>query len=178
MGIDRLNTDIRSFIHAPSRRDILRGLAGAGYGSGIARWSSTADARKNRKRKKRTQKAEPNAFGCVDVGSFCKKDGQCCSGVCQGKKDKRRCKAHNVLDCPAGADQCAQAAMACGPTGDGHCYQTTGQASFCTDYVVCNLCERDTDCQALDFGPGAACVVCANCPSPGNTACAMAAPAG
>lgn len=31
-------------------------------------------------RKKHKKKARKNAFGCVDVGKFCKNGGQCCSG--------------------------------------------------------------------------------------------------
>jgi hypothetical protein len=40
----------RSLASAPSRRDVLRGLAGMGLGLGMARWPSTAETKKKRKR--------------------------------------------------------------------------------------------------------------------------------
>jgi hypothetical protein len=62
-----------------------------------------ADARKRRKPRKRKQRAAaPNAFGCIDVGDLCQNDGQCCSGICDGKKGKRTCRAHDAGTCTAG----------------------------------------------------------------------------
>ncbi len=29
--------------------------------------------------------------GCVHVNRRCKKSGQCCSGICKGKKGRKRC---------------------------------------------------------------------------------------
>lgn len=39
-------------------------------------------SRKGRRSKKKTP--ELNRFGCVDVGGFCRDNGQCCSGICSG----------------------------------------------------------------------------------------------
>ena len=89
----------RSLTSALSRRDVLRGLAGTGIGLGIARWSAPADARKKRKRRKKAKKAKPNAYDCLDVGDPCKNADHCCSGICQGKKGKKKCQAHGMGTC-------------------------------------------------------------------------------
>ena len=47
-----------SLTNMPSRRDVLRGLAGAGLGLGIARWQATTGAKKKRKNKKKERKSE------------------------------------------------------------------------------------------------------------------------
>lgn len=175
MVTDRMNTDIRSLMHAPSRRDLWRGLAGAGLGLGTARWQLTAEAKKKRKHKKRKKKAKPNAFGCVNVGNFCKNSGQCCSGICAGKKGKT-CQAHDASTCQAG-----QTVVACGGVDTfcttsggetGACTTTSGNAGYCTKTANCFACSRDADCEAV-CGPQAACLPCAlSCTATGGTACA------
>jgi hypothetical protein len=143
-----------------------RSLAGA-LGLSTAGRSGWVEAKKRKRRKKR--KVKLNDFGCVNVGQFCKEAEQCCSGICQGKKDKRRCAAHNVDDCPAGADSCLEGLDLC---TNGFCYQTTGEASFCAGGGICHDCTRDTDCE-LDWGEGAACVVCPVCAA--GTSCVSVA---
>jgi hypothetical protein len=157
------------------------GLAAGGLAAallGVAPGTNT-DAKKKKRKKKKPQ---VNAFGCLDVGKACGgNSGLCCSGICQGKKpkkgklDKSRCVGHNVLDCPDGADTCQDAPVSCGTGGDGLCFHTTGQASFCASGGGdCFACTKDVECEA-DFGPGAACVGCAEFCAVTGTACQPAA---
>lgn len=155
-----------------SRRGLWGIATGVGLGAATARLPITADARKKGKRKK-TPKLKLNAFGCVNVGGFCKNGGQCCSGICQGKKGKKRCVAHNAGECQANEDSCAGVNALCGGNS-GICGRTTGKASFCGNSGLCRTCKKDTDCEA-EFGLGAACIVCSACEETGGTACGAAA---
>lgn len=165
----------RMLAAAASRRVALRTLlVGSTIAAGLGRLGLNKAADKKKKRKK----LKKNAYGCVNVGGTCRgKDSACCSGICQGKnpkkgeKDTSTCMAHNVLDCPAGANTCQGLPVACGTNG--LCNQTTGQASFCAAGGNCKTCKKDADC-APTHGPGAACAVCAGCPAPG-TVCLSAA---
>ena len=155
MDDNRFDDVIRAF--AASRRSLLGGTLAAA----VALGSATVEARKKRKgRKKRG--AKPNKFGCLDVGQKCDgKDGRCCSGICEGTGAASRCVAHNELGCEAETATCSEF-VACGT--DGSCFLTTGKAAFCADYNTCDCtpCKKDTDCEGR-FGPGAACIVCADC---------------
>ncbi len=153
-----------------SRRTLLGGgLAVAGG------WLCRPHIAARKKRGKRS-KLKRNVYGCVNVGGACRgKDAVCCSGACQGKKPRKgkkdisRCVAHNVGDCPAGADSCLEGVTLC---TNGLCYQTTGQTAFCAAGGVCFDCKRDADCEPV-FGEGAACGVCPDCV--GDTSCLFAA---
>lgn len=168
---------------AQSRRSLLGGaLALAGGWLGIA---NTAARKKHKKKGKKAKPPKPNAYGCFGVGKACKNESQCCSGICEGKKGKRNCAAHDVAICQVDSDICSSGqAVLCGTTNP-HCActLTTGNAPFCGDFTdfpgdtLCRDCRQDTDCEA-DFGPGAACVVysrlCGDiCPDTG-TACVPA----
>lgn len=129
----------------------------------------TIEAKKKKKRKKnKKNKPDTNAFGCLNVGQHCNgKDDKCCSGVCdgkkpkKGKKDKSTCVAHNVGPCQDAFDVCAGVAVPCSAGDQGGCFKTTGNAPFCgAGDTPCLPCKRDSDCVALGFGFGAACVVC------------------
>ncbi len=131
-------------------------------------------------KKKNRKKPKNNAFGCLNVGKACNgKNAKCCSGVCQGKrpkkgdKDKSECKAHNVGSCRANQDNCVASTGPCGT--EGACFRTTGNASFCGGNGVCLACKKDTECEALGFGVGAACAVCIECQATGGTGCSPAA---
>lgn len=119
--------------------------------------------------RKRKKKVAFNAFGCVDVGRFCRSAAQCCSGICRGKKRKRRCRAHDTGGCPVGFSGliCANPTTRVCTTSTGKpgaCYTTTGKAGYCGSAVSCVACTKDADCQAIPFlGGRAACVVCENC---------------
>jgi hypothetical protein len=165
----------RSMRSLPSRRDIVRGLAGAGLGLGTVRLSDAVEAKnrngkKNKKKGKSKKHHQPvvNQFGCLNVGQPCKGDSTlCCSGICEGtapkkgKPDTSRCAAHNTGACTAQFDGCQSLVIGCGTAG--FCFRTTGQASFCGGPGgECRACARDTDCEP-SHGPGAACVVCDDC---------------
>jgi hypothetical protein len=130
---------------------------GVGIGVAGVRWPEVT-AKKQRKKKK---KARPNAFGCLDVGDPCKNADQCCSGICEGKKGKRKCRAHGAGSCQTDYDGCNGLVAVCGTAG--FCFRTTGNASFCGGPGGnCMVCAKDADCEPT-HGPGAACVVCAGC---------------
>jgi hypothetical protein len=149
---------------------VLAGLAGI-----LPAWATpgslTVQAKKHkhkRKRKNKNKKPENNAFGCLNVGQHCNgKDAKCCSGVCdgkkpkKGKKDKSTCVAHNTGPCQDTFDVCLGVAVPCSVNDLGGCMKTTGNAPFCAvGSTPCVPCKRDSDCVALGFGFGAACVVC------------------
>ncbi len=154
----------------PSRRDVMRALAGLGLGLGAAHLPDLAAARK--KRKHRTRKGKPNEFGCLSVGQRCTKADQCCSDICQGKKGKKSCRAR-------GSGTCDQQALAfcevtdsqpaiCNGNDNCRCFRTTAGSSFCADSTgsnnpgFCVDCTKDADCAALGFPPGSACLPLSN----------------
>jgi hypothetical protein len=174
---DQFDHWTRILAAAASRRVALRSLVRSTVAAGLGRLGLDQAAAKNKRNKRK--KLKKNAFGCVNVGGRCRgKNAACCSGICQGKKPKKgekdtsRCVAHNVLDCPAGANSCQGLPVACGTNG--LCNQTTGRASYCGRGGTCFACTKDVDCAPVE-GPGAACVVCPLlCPEPG-TFCAAPA---
>jgi hypothetical protein len=102
--------------------------------------------------------------GCKNVGKKCKNAGQCCSGICQGKKGKKKCKAHDANGCKPGQQSagCGGNDVTCTTSAgisDGVCQTTTGNAGFCTNVGGCFACTKDADCQPF-CGPRAACIVC------------------
>jgi hypothetical protein len=153
---DRLT---RAFSHLLSRRRLVGtlGLAAIGLPDPIA-------AKKKRKRKKEEPKL--NAFGCVNVGQFCKNDEQCCSGICEGKREKRKCKAHGTGTCDQeGPGLCTAPnpeLLTCNNSAECACIRTTAGSNFCYDQRSesgsdCAECQQDADCEALGFPPGTAC---------------------
>jgi hypothetical protein len=153
----------RSLIRFPSRRDLLRGLASAGLALPFI-WPPDSAARKKRKRK-RKKKVKRNAFGCVNVGGFCKNNGHCCSGICKGREpgDKKFCWAHDQSTCKAGQTVavCGGSDVPCTTSGGtGRCVTTTGNAGYCYEQSgQCFPCRKDADCVPLG-GPQAACILC------------------
>lgn len=131
---------------------------------------------KNRKKKKK--KVTFNDFGCVNVGGICKNASQCCSGICKGKKGKKKCQAHDAQGCQAGQREeiCGGDAVNVPCTSsageeDSVCDTTTGNAGYCTFNGDCFPCSKDADCQEF-CGPAAACMICADfCAETGGTAC-------
>jgi hypothetical protein len=154
-----------SLIRFPSRRDLLRGLISVGLALPIARPPDSAAKKKHKRKSKK--KVKRNAFGCVNVGKFCKNHGQCCSGICKGWEpgDKKFCRAHDQSTCEAGqsAEVCGGSDVPCLTSGGGtgRCVTTTGNAGYCYEQSGhCFACRRDADCVPLG-GPQAACVLCA-----------------
>jgi hypothetical protein len=120
--------------------------------------------------------------GCKNVGKKCKKKKDCCSGICKGKKGKKRCKAHDTGGCQAGQRQgiCGGVDVPCTTSAGnpGLCQTTTGNAAYCTAGGGCFACQQDADCRPF-CGPGAACVRCLFCGEDGSpTACVGLIPGG
>ncbi len=150
---------------SPTRRGALRLLAGGAVGAvlGVLQPAGT----------------DAVHFGCRHVGRRCDRARQCCSGLCQGPRGNKTCRAHDEGTCLLVQD-------ACGPEGDHgngcgtgvreelgscHCLITTGGASYCADGRYCAPCQRDKECARAYGVPGAACVACPNCPD--GTMCAL-----
>lgn len=134
------------------------------------------EARKRRSRKKRPKKPKPNVYGCLSVGASCKRADQCCSGICEGKKGKWKCRAHDTGTCDQRADGYCEAGnpyLAQCNGGGCLCFRTTGGSRICAGSVQCEACQRDTDCLALGYPPGSACA-----PVSGDLACADICEAG
>ncbi len=185
METQRFDALARLLGRATARRRLLAGLTLNSFvGLITARQAVDVAARKKRRKGKKNKKPQPNAYGCLNVGAACKSEEQCCSGICEGKKGKRKCAAHDVAICQMDSDICSGQAVLCGdPNPNCACVQTTGNAPFCGDYtgspgeMLCRDCSQDTDCEA-EFGPGAACVVysglCADMCLDTGTACVPA----
>jgi hypothetical protein len=155
MDDSRFDRWTQLFANPASRRRILFGLFFGASGSLQGAWESAAGP------------------GCKNVGKKCKNAGQCCSGVCKGKKGKKKCKAHDAQGCKAGPDVCGEGdEIPCTTTtGDeGFCVTTTGNAGYCAADGDCAACTKDVDCQAL-FGPLAACIACIGCEPDVDTQC-------
>ena len=148
-----------------SRRSLLGGALALAGG-----WQSVASAKarrtpKRHKHKKRGNEPKLNAYGCLNVGVRCKNAGQCCSGVCEGKKGRRTCRAHDTRECKQdGPGFCAASNIIdafCGETAC-LCYRTTGGSRVCGEELSgvvsqCADCHKDRDCEDLGFPPGSAC---------------------
>jgi hypothetical protein len=170
----------RSLSNRPSRRHLLAGLAGSVLASSTARFPQVINAKRKRKRKKRKnrkQKPRFNDFGCVNVGDFCKTSEQCCSGICSGKKGKKRCQEHDASTCQAGElpTVCGGRSEFCISSDgfEGACATSTGSGGYCFASGDCFACTNDVDCEAA-CGPGAGCIPCAETcgPARGGTFCA------
>lgn len=170
MDHDRFDQIARTVSSRLSRRAAAGALGLGSLGLAALGPAEVATAKKGKK------KVKTNEFGCVDVGKFCKKSDQCCSGICQGKKNKKKCKAHNEVTCQNGQREefCGGTVVPCQtPNGDnkGGCNTTTGKAGYCTRDGVCFACNKDADCVSR-CGPQAACVLCAGCTETGGRGCA------
>jgi hypothetical protein len=163
LTVDHLSFDdvTRTLTSLLTRRNALRALAGVGFSLGGLRLAEVAGARKKRQRRKKTRKVKPNQFGCLEIGDPCQNADQCCSGICQGKKGKKRCRAHDIGTCDQDRPgYCAEGNpndAACNG-GQGACFRTTSGSNICINNLDCRECQKDADCVALGYPPGAACV--------------------
>ena len=133
----------------PSRRDVVRGLTAVGVGLGLSPLARRVQAQ--------------SLDACRMFGDRCKSASQCCSGICKRRNGKKKCRAHHRGGCAATSDSC-QEPVTCKTSGN--CLRTTGNASFCGEPGgTCGGCAKDIDCKPT-HGPGAACVVCAECDVP------------
>jgi hypothetical protein len=150
---------------------VLRGLAGAGLGLGVARLPDLVEAKKKRKRKKHKKpkpQAKPNEYGCLEVNAPCTSEADCCSGICDGTTGKKRCRAHGTGSCRQDRQGVCSATTTDVPTfvcgNDCYCFLTTAGSNFCAvppaavDSPKCADCQKDLDCLALGFPAGSACV--------------------
>jgi hypothetical protein len=177
MNQRRLAALTRDVAAIPSRRQLLRGLAGAGLDLGLGWGRRPNQTAANKKRKRKRRQPTPNAYGCLNVDAPCQSAAQCCSGICSGKKGKKRCRAHDVGVCRAGQTIgfCGGMNSPCNlvSTYTGVCGTTTGNAGFCVGGGDCYPCTVDAQCRPF-CGAGAACVRCATCTKTGGTMCASA----
>lgn len=183
----RAETLVRGLADAMSRRGFMGGLATVLSLAPVPVSGTDAKKRKKRKNKKKIKR---NAFGCVNVGGFCENAGQCCSSICEGKKGKKSCQAHDTSTCQPGQQEafCGGAEDVNCPTLDGaegFCEVTTGNAPYCFGDGACFPCSKDADCVPF-CGPGAACLACGGCleengaqtlcAAPVNSACTFPSP--
>jgi hypothetical protein len=162
LDMHRLTVWKRAMSTTPSRRDLIRGLAGAGIGLGSLGLADPSQAKskntrsqkthKKRKAKKRAAIASPpittpltfNQFGCIAVGLPCGGDNSlCCSGICQGsapaagQPDTSRCLLHHPGTCKQEGDGICgavnPAALKCNNSAKCACIQTTAGSIFCYD---------------------------------------------
>lgn len=193
----RFDALARIFAAPASRRAAGRFLAGLGLTgllapAGLRSAGAARDEKAKKGKKPKKRKPTFNRFGCVDVGGFCRNNGQCCSDICSGTKNKKRCQGHNVAvgTCEAGPlGFCAApnggliSGTLCTSSADenGLCFTTTGNAPYCAVGEVqesgCVSCKKDKDCERF-CGEGAACIQCPGCDAVFGvkTACAGVAP--
>lgn len=171
MDAEQFDTLTRSLTDRRSRRGAL--AAALGGALGVASLAGTDSGKKKKK------KPKFNEFDCVNVGDFCKNSSQCCSGLCKGKKGKKRCSAHDSSTCLAGQSTCVDpVGVPCvSSTGanTASCEVTTGNAPYCTADGDCFACTKDADCVPF-CGAQAACIKCATC-SDGGVVTACVGPA-
>jgi hypothetical protein len=178
MNRHRFDVLLRSLRSRPSRRELVAGLGSGAFSLRLAQLPQSANAKRKRK-KRNKKKIRYNDFGCVNVGRSCKNGDQCCSGICEGKRDKKRCQAHDQSTCQAGLTSLVcggESNLSCTTSGGdpGLCLNTTGNAGYCFASGDCFSCKKDADCEPV-CGPGAACIVCAEtCAGRGGTFCAGA----
>lgn len=158
MDAQRFDAIARLIGRTAARRRLLAGLALSPL-AGLVATARPDDvlAKKKRKHKKRKKKATPNAFGCLEVGDPCQSEDQCCSGICEGKKGKRTCRAHDTGTCKQDGQL-----VPCNNRTTCGCLHTTAGSDICSELFVpggsaCAACQRDADCLALGFPPGSAC---------------------
>lgn len=181
MDTARFDTLTRGLAAPASRRVAGRFLAGLGLSGLLTRThavpaAAKKDGRGKTGKKRKKPKVTRNQFGCVDVGDGCVNNGQCCSNICSGKKNRKTCQGHNVAvgSCESGPlGFCAVGpglivGTPCTSSADenGLCFATTGKAPYCAVNSVqdagCVACKKDKDCQKF-CGADAACIDCPAC---------------
>jgi hypothetical protein len=171
----RFDAMTRTWSSLPSRREVLRSLAGAGVGFGSLLLPGIAEAKKHKKKTKKKRKEQPqlqlqpqpqpqplsplvfNQYGCVAVGQPCRGDGtNCCSGICQGaapaegQLDTSRCAAHGTGSCKQqGEGICTAtnpAALKCNNSANCACIETTAGSNFCYEGRADQADKLCTEC--------------------------------
>lgn len=101
------------------------------------------------------------AKACLREGKDCKRGSQCCSGRCQGKKGRKKCRRVPFQSiCTRRTDSCTGAVKDCGVGAEFCvCNVTTSGAALCSQGFRCPAqpCRNNPDCVAA-FGEGWFCV--------------------
>ena len=143
MDGERFDRFVRTWLRPASRRHALRAAAGGALG-GLAAVAG----------------AEVGRAACRNPGNDCRRDEQCCSGICRRRQCRRapgKCTVEKNV-CRTGGDDAsfcdAAGAFTCA------CYQKVNGAAFCATSFggdVCFNCDSDEDCRQ-EFGSNFACV--------------------
>jgi hypothetical protein len=176
MNRKRISDLTRSLFDKLSRRHLVASFIGV-FGTNATLFPPVLNAKKKRRKRKKREKQQKiafNDFGCVNVGAFCQTSEQCCSGICEGSKDKRTCRMHDQATCQAGQDGYCSGGppLPCDTSAgySGVCVHTTGNASYCQYTASCHACSKDADCVPF-CGPQSACIVADECCPSTGTAC-------
>jgi hypothetical protein len=105
------------------------------------------------------------AAACRKPGKPCKRDRQCCSGRCTGKKDKKRCRPApvqgvcTIADNACFADDIPEVVCGTSELGQCICFVTVSGEAFCADTLGSGdiACDNDANCVGA-LAPGARCI--------------------
>jgi hypothetical protein len=158
----RFDTFARLLARTTTRRRLFFSLALSPF-AGILAARHAEDAAARRKRKKRAKKPKPNEYGCLEIGKSCNVEEQCCSGICEGKREKRKCRAHGIGTCEQNEPGLCEAGNPLDTVCNGECLcvRTTAGSNYCGTLLMpsaCADCKKDADCEAQGFPTGTACV--------------------
>ncbi len=176
MDSERFDRLVRSFGQTRSRRQIVRGLAGAAAAGALA-----------------LSGREASADVCKGDGKKCTKDGQCCSGSCVNPSGKPVAKSGgtcqtatpHVCSGQVSLSPCFPfSASSCGTNSIyGPCRCGTDLAGNLTCYAntYCNFvgqqqCTSNADCEAMLGQPGSVCFSAGDCCGANTTGCATPCP--
>ena len=173
MDADRFDALLRSLAAMPSRRDVLRGLGGAGIGLGSLRLSTVVAAKKKRKRKKKRKKCKGGTKKCGKTcvpstgccsSSDCGTGATCVNGTCNCPSGFKNCESECI---PAG--QCCEACPGDKACAEGVCacpanapFECPGDACFREGQCcVTEACPVGFECvDGLCLCPGADTINC------------------
>jgi hypothetical protein len=147
MKQQRFEALVRKLASPSSRRlTLLKIVFAAGVGERMARVGLDA--------------ASVVAAGCLANGKRCARANECCSGMCRGRKGKKRCRpAPGQGSCTIDKDACsgagARATCSAGSGADCVCFRRTNGAAFCADgrFDFESACRPCAECPA-----GAVCI--------------------
>ena len=141
----------RTFGQFRSRRQALRGPAGAALGGLLARFRADGAGAQG---------------ACLENGQRCGGErGTWCSGLCKRKSGSRRKLCQPAVGqgtCTVEQDGCVDGSTCNGDPINCRCSITTRGHSFCRSGSVCMACKQDAECEGA-MGPGSKCVRCPGC---------------
>ena len=154
MDADRFDALSRALTDTPSRRTLLRLLAGSAVGSLLGLSTRSTEARKKKKKKKKKKKrCTPRC-----AGKSCGPNG--CGGSCGSCSGGASCSAGGTCTCPPGQELCRGSCVAIctGPVGAvrdprtcGCCVQA-GQTCPAPGGLACctGTCEPNNRCAGIE----------------------------